>query len=72
MVNLRKTFLITMIISLSISALIGIIIFLFGDFGDSEVKILLTTLSIGGFSLTGLCCSVLYEKKNIFNFQFLA
>lgn len=62
-VNFKKTFLITMIISLSISALIGIFIFLFGEFGETELRILLTTLTIGGYSLTGLCCSVLYERK---------
>ncbi len=61
--NFKKTFLITMIISLSISALIGIFVFLFGDFGETEARLLLTTLTIGGYSLTGLCCSVLYEKR---------
>ncbi len=61
--NFKRTFLITMIVSLSISALIGIFIFLFGDFGETEARLLLTTLTIGGYSLTGLCCSVLYEKR---------
>lgn len=58
----KRAFLITMIVSLSISALIGIIIFLFGDFGETEARLLMTTLTVGGYSLTGLCCSVLYEK----------
>jgi len=61
--NFKKTFLITMIISLSISALIGIFIFLFKDFGETEFRLLMTTLTIGGYSLIGLCCSVLYEKR---------
>jgi hypothetical protein len=61
--NFKKTFLVTMIISLSISALIGIFVFLFGDFGETEFRLLMTTLTIGGYSLTGLCCSVLYEKR---------
>ena len=61
-VNFRKVFLMTMIISLSISALIGIIIFLIGEFGDIEARILFTTLTIGGFSLTALCSSALQEK----------
>lgn len=61
--NFKKTFLITMIISLSISALIGIFVFLFLDFGETEARLLLSTLAIGGYSLTGLCCSVLYEKR---------
>jgi hypothetical protein len=61
--NFKKTFLVTMIISLSISALIGIFIFLLGDFGETEFRLLMTTLAIGGYSLSGLCCSVLYEKR---------
>lgn len=61
--NSKKTFLLTMIISLSISALIGIFVFLFGDFGRTEFRLLMTTLTIGGYSLTGLCCSVLYKKR---------
>lgn len=61
--NLKKAFLVTMIIALSISALIGILVFLFGDFGETEFRLLMTTLTIGGYSLTGLCCSVLYEKR---------
>lgn len=61
--HLKKIFLITMIISLSISALIGIIIFLLGSFGGIQTKILLTTLTIGGFSLAGLCSSVIYDKE---------
>lgn len=61
--NFKKIFLIIMIISLSISALIGIFVFLLGDFGKTELRLLMTTLTIGGYSLTGLCCSVLYEKR---------
>jgi hypothetical protein len=61
--NFKKIFLIIMVISLSISALIGIIIFLFGNFSDTEYKLLFTTLAIGGYSLTGMCCSVFYEKN---------
>ncbi len=61
---LKKAFLITMIVSLSISALIGIAVIIIGNLGETESKILGTTLAIGGFSLVGLCCSTLYERKN--------
>ncbi len=61
--NFKKIFLITLIISLSISALLGIIIFLIGEFGHTQTRILLTTLTIGGFSLTGLCCATLLDRK---------
>jgi|TARA_Y100000034_G_scaffold52863_1_gene64956 hypothetical protein len=67
--NFKKVFLITMIISLSISALIGIIIFLLGNFGEIEARILFTTLTIGGFSLTALCSSTLYEKHRYVPFS---
>jgi hypothetical protein len=62
-INFKKIFLIGLIVSLSIGALLGIIIFLVGNFGEIQIRILLTTLIIGGFSLTGLCCSTLLEKK---------
>ena len=65
--DFKKIFLITMVISLSISALIGIFVFLLGDFGETDFKLLMTTLTIGGYSLTGLCCSVLYEKRKCCN-----
>ena len=63
--NYKKYFIITLIVALSISALIGIIIFLFGDFGEIEIQLLLTTLSIGGYSLTGLCSSIIYNRKDL-------
>ena len=43
-----------MLVSLIVSAATGIFIFLAGDFGDTQRNLLLTTLAIGGFSLTGL------------------
>ncbi len=69
--SFKKVFLITMIISLSLSALIGIILFLIGDFGEIESKILFTTLTIGGFSLTALCSSALYDKHRYVAFSSL-
>lgn len=48
-----------------ISAVIGIFIFLFGDFGETEAKLLLTTLTIGGFSLTGLCSSTIHNRMEL-------
>jgi len=67
--HLKKTFLITMIVALCISALIGVIIFLIGNFGRIEMRILTTTISIGIYSLIGLGFSVLYEKRKLFLFS---
>jgi predicted nucleic acid-binding Zn ribbon protein len=61
--KLKKYFLITLTIALSISALLGIFIFIFGKIGEVQRKILLTMLSLGGFSITGLCASILYDKR---------
>lgn len=63
--NYKKYFLRTLVVALSISALIGILIFLFGDFGVTEIRLLLTTLTIGGFSLTGLCSSTIHNRNEL-------
>ena len=60
--NYKKYFLATLVAALSISALIGIYIFLAGDFGETEGQILATTLSLGGYSLLGLCCATGLNK----------
>ena len=61
--GIRRFFLTSLIASLSISALVAIFIFLMGNFdGKIEIRILLTTLAIGGYSLSGLCSSALYDK----------
>lgn len=62
---MKKNILKILIISLCISALIGIIIILTGKFGKLETKILLTTLSIFIFSIPSLCCSTVYNKNKL-------
>lgn len=69
--DIKKLFLKILIASLSLSALIGIIIFLFGKFGDTEGKIVLTTLSFGASSLAGLCCSSIYPNDKLKSFSIL-
>jgi hypothetical protein len=53
--GLRRAAIIAIIASLSIAALVGIITLLVGDFGEVQLKILLTTLLLAGFSITALC-----------------
>jgi len=65
----KKYLLRTTIVALSLSALLGIIIFLFGEFGETEAKILFTTLTLGGFSLTGLSSSVSYKIPKLKSFS---
>ena len=61
--TIKRICLISLIVSLSISALVAIFVFLFGNFQEIEIKFLATTLIIGGYSLTGLCTSILYDQK---------
>jgi hypothetical protein len=68
--SIRRVFTMSLIASLSISALIAIFVFLFGNFDETETRLILTTLTIGGYCLTGLCSSVLYDKNKYFPFAF--
>ena len=51
----RRAAVIAIIASMSITAVVGIVALLSGDFGQTQTRILLTTLLITGFSVTGLC-----------------
>jgi len=51
----RRIAIIAIIVSLSLTAIIGIVTLLVGDFGEVQGKILLTTLLLAGFSITVLC-----------------
>ncbi len=64
--TLKQMILRMLIGALFLSALIGIYAFLFGDFCETEAKILLTTLSISYFSVTSLACATAFENKNPF------
>lgn len=59
--NLRRTFLYTLIASVAVSAVIGIGVILLGNFGNVEVRILMTTLTITATSILGLACGAYYE-----------
>lgn len=60
--NLKKTFLYTLIASIAFSALLGIWAILSGDFGEFQAKVLGTTLTIVGTSLLGLACGAFLES----------
>lgn len=59
--KLRRLFLIGLIASVATSALIGIGVLLFGDFGMIEVRVLMTTLTITVTSIFGLACGAYFE-----------
>ena len=56
--NYKRFLLITMIASLVLCALVGIYIFIFGDWDETEMKVFGTTQVVAWFSLMGFCCSV--------------
>lgn len=61
-----KPILLRMLIgTLVLSALIGIYTFLFGHFGETEAKLLLTTLTISYFSVILLACAAAFEKRTV-------
>jgi hypothetical protein len=59
----KRTFLLAVVVSLCLAALLGIWTFLFGQFGALEERILGTTLSVALFSLTALGAALLLEKN---------
>ena len=63
--NPKRVFLYLFIASISISALIGIGVVLFGDFSDLEIRVLLTTLTIAVTSIMGLACGAYLERENV-------
>ena len=60
--NLKRLFLYTLIASVAFSALMGIGVILFGNFGELEFRVLLTTLTITVTSIAGLACGAYYES----------
>ncbi len=60
--NLKKTFLNTLIGSIVVSALLGIWAILSGEFGEFQARILGTTLTVVGTSLLGLACGAFWES----------
>ncbi len=60
---MKKKILYTLITTFCISAVLGIIIIVLDMWNDLTSRVLLTTITIFGYSIPTLCCSNLYEKK---------
>lgn len=60
-INLRRIFLIALIASVAISALLGIGVILLGNFGWIEIRVLMTTFTITVMSICGLACGAYLE-----------
>lgn len=59
--NLKRLFLYLLIASVTLSALIGIGVILFGQFGEFETKVLLTAVTVTVTSILGLACGAFLE-----------
>lgn len=62
-VNLKKTFLYTLIGSIAVSALLGIWAILSGEFGEFQARVLMTTLTVVATSILGLACGAFWESQ---------
>jgi hypothetical protein len=62
--GLKRVFLSLFILALAAAAAMAVFVVLFGKWSELEVKVLLTTASIGAYSLIALGCSVIYHDKN--------
>ena len=63
--RLRKAFLWSMIVSLCLAALLGIVALLLPDFVRKEEQILVSTVLFALYSLLALCCSIVMEKRRL-------
>ncbi len=61
----QKIFLTSMVLFLVLSAIIGIFSVLTGSFDKFLGMILLTTFSLGVYSLTGLCCTPMLNRPEL-------
>jgi hypothetical protein len=59
----KRLFVVAALASLSATAAIAIVVLLFGDFGDTEWRILGTTLGISLYSLLSLPGAILLERR---------
>jgi hypothetical protein len=66
-IGVKKAFLYTLIFSVVLSSILGVIAILGGTGKWFELKILLTTLTISGASICGLACGALLETRRGFN-----
>lgn len=60
--NFKKIFLYSLIVSVAVSALLGIWVILSGDFGEFQARVLMTTLTVVGTSILGLACGAFFEN----------
>ena len=68
---MKKLFVVTAFISLSISAIFGISILILGNFGETQQKLLITTVLFGAFSILGITHSISGQKRQLLPIRIL-
>lgn len=63
--RVRRWFLYALVASIGLSAALGSAVILIGQFRELEVKILLSSLTISGASLCGVCCGAALEAGRV-------
>ncbi len=60
---MRRSFLYVLIASVAVSALLGIMALFSSNLGETEIKVLLSTLCVAGASILSLACAAAWEKN---------
>ena len=69
--RLRKAFLWSMIVSLSLAALLGIVALMLPDWVRKDEEILFSTLLFGLYSLLALCCAIVQETRRLVGWMWI-
>ncbi len=59
---MRRVALTVLVVSVGVSALVGIVSLILGDFGAAQVKVLLTSLCVTGASILAMACGAALDK----------
>lgn len=62
---MKRLWLKILIASVAISAALGIYALLAGDFGETEVRILLSSLTVSATSILSMACGVTWERRRV-------
>ncbi len=62
--RLRRMSLLSLVVFLSFTALLAIAALLSGEFGETQLRIILSTLTISAASICAMACSAFVEKRN--------
>ena len=63
--NYKSYFLKSVVVALSISVLLAVYLFRLGEVGDTEIQLLVTSLTIDIYSITGLCSSTIHSRNGL-------